>query len=170
MVGAARPWYRVRMTSRQHDRRNPVLLGLVAGSAGTVALNVAAYCDMAVRGRAGSSVPARAAARIAQQAGVPLGRTGSATHRKTALGQLLGYAASLGVGMLYGTFANRRALPVPAAALGVALAAMFSTDAAHTLLGVTDPRRWSAKDWVADILPHLAYGAATAATFDVVAD
>jgi hypothetical protein len=28
-----------------------------------------------------------------------------------------------------------------------------------TLLGVTDPRSWSAADWASDLAPHLAYGA-----------
>jgi hypothetical protein len=30
-------------------------------------------------------------------------------------------------------------------------------------LGVTDPRKWSLEEWLADLLPHLGYGAATAA-------
>lgn len=34
------------------------------------------------------------------------------------------------------------------------------------VLGVTDPRTWPASPWVADIVPHLAYGAATAAVLD----
>jgi hypothetical protein len=33
-----------------------------------------------------------------------------------------------------------------------------------TLLGVTDPRTWSTTDWAADVVPHLAYAAAAAAT------
>ncbi len=32
-----------------------------------------------------------------------------------------------------------------------------------TLLGVTDPRTSPATSWVADVVPHLAYGAVTAA-------
>jgi len=31
-------------------------------------------------------------------------------------------------------------------------------------LRITDPRTWSAVDWVADVVPHLAYGAVTYAT------
>lgn len=31
-------------------------------------------------------------------------------------------------------------------------------------LGVTDPRNWSGPAWLSDLLPHLAYGAATSAT------
>jgi len=29
-------------------------------------------------------------------------------------------------------------------------------------LGVTDPRRWDAADWLSDLVPHLAYGFAAA--------
>jgi hypothetical protein len=35
-----------------------------------------------------------------------------------------------------------------------------------TVLGVTDPRSWAAEDWVADVIPHLAYGALTAVVLD----
>jgi hypothetical protein len=35
-----------------------------------------------------------------------------------------------------------------------------------TALGVTDLRSWAAKDWVADVIPHLAYGALTAVVLD----
>ncbi len=31
-----------------------------------------------------------------------------------------------------------------------------------TALGVADPRTWAAKDWVSDVIPHMAYGAVTA--------
>ncbi len=31
-------------------------------------------------------------------------------------------------------------------------------------LGISDPRTWSAQDWAADVVPHLAYGLVTAAT------
>jgi uncharacterized membrane protein len=30
-----------------------------------------------------------------------------------------------------------------------------------TLLGLTEPRRWSATDWAADVVPHLVYGVTT---------
>jgi hypothetical protein len=35
-----------------------------------------------------------------------------------------------------------------------------------TMLKVSDPRQWSPGDWAADVLPHLAYGLVTAATYD----
>ena len=36
--------------------------------------------------------------------------------------------------------------------------------AAFRTLGISDPRTWSATDWAADVVPHLAYGFATHAT------
>jgi hypothetical protein len=37
-----------------------------------------------------------------------------------------------------------------------------------TVLGVTDPRRWSVADWVADVAPHLAYAVVSALTLDAL--
>ena len=34
------------------------------------------------------------------------------------------------------------------------------------VLGVTDPRTWSAADWVSDVVPHLAYAWVVQATMD----
>ena len=46
--------------------------------------------------------------------------------------------------------------------LGVA--AMAASDVPLGALGVSDPRTWSAIDWVSDALPHLVYGLTTHAT------
>ena len=35
-----------------------------------------------------------------------------------------------------------------------------------TALGITDPRTWSATDWVSDLVPHLAYAAVVTTTLD----
>lgn len=32
------------------------------------------------------------------------------------------------------------------------------------MLKATDPRRWTRVDWASDLVPHLVYGFATAAT------
>ena len=37
--------------------------------------------------------------------------------------------------------------------------ALLDGNGPMTLLGVTDPRSWSASDWASDLAPHLAYGA-----------
>lgn len=54
--------------------------------------------------------------------------------------------------------AETRPHPV-AGAVGVGLLAMAGADVPMALLGVSDPRTWRARDWLADALPHLAYGA-----------
>lgn len=161
-------WYG-RVMSHRHNPRNPLLLGIVAGAVGTVALNVATYADMAIRGRAGSSMPSAAAGKLAEDLGLSLGEDDEGSHRKTAVGQLLGYVTGLGVGVGYGALARRWDPPVPAAAVGLGLAAMASTDLAYTALGVSDPRTWSAKGWAADVVPHAAYGAAAAAAYKLIA-
>lgn len=43
---------------------------------------------------------------------------------------------------------------------------MAGTNKPMTALGVTDPRRWPASSWVADVVPHVADGAITAAVLD----
>ena len=37
---------------------------------------------------------------------------------------------------------------------------MALTDGVAAALGVEDPRTWGREEWLADVLPHLAYGAA----------
>ena len=35
-----------------------------------------------------------------------------------------------------------------------------------TVLGITDPRTWSATDWLSDVVPHLAYATVVKATME----
>ena len=153
---------------------NRILAGAIAGATGTLALNVASYADMLIRGRAASSVPAHVAGRIADQIGLSLeldshdeGDTQKLEHRQAALGALMGYANGVAIGVAYAVM--RLVLPRPPAWLAGAIlgsAAMAGSDYPATRLGVTDPRSWSGKDWAADVVPHMAYGVVTAAAFD----
>jgi len=59
-----------------------------------------------------------------------------------------------------------RSVPVGLAGAGAGLAAMAGSDVPTSLLGATSPREWSPSDWVADLVPHLAYGFTTAVVFD----
>lgn len=111
-----------RRLSYSRGRGSP-LAGLVAGAAGTVALNVVTYADMVVRGRASSSMLAKAAARMAEAAGVPLGDEESANHRQQGLGSRLGYVTGLGVGVGYGLLRSSLRVPLPVAAVGAAATA-----------------------------------------------
>ena len=46
------------------------------------------------------------------------------------------------------------------------LTVLVSTNGPMTVLGVTDPRTWSAADWISDLVPHLAYAAVVRTTLD----
>jgi len=47
--------------------------------------------------------------------------------------------------------------------IAATLGALVGTNAPMTMLGVTDPRTWPLNAWVSDVVPHLGYGAVTAA-------
>jgi hypothetical protein len=49
-----------------------LLRGTAAGAAGTTALNIATYLDIAIRGRASSEVPEKVAGTLTQAVGIPL--------------------------------------------------------------------------------------------------
>ncbi|MFC4115592.1 hypothetical protein [Nonomuraea zeae] len=134
--------------------------GLIAGAAGTSALNIASYLDMLIRARGASSIPEQAAGRLADLADVDLGQGEQAGHRKEALGALLGYGTGAGAGVCYALLSSGRRLPWPAGVLALTALAMTGSNAPLALLGTTDPRQWSAADWISDAVPHLAYGVA----------
>jgi hypothetical protein len=142
-----------------------VTRGLLAGAAGTSALNATTYLDMALRARPASSTPEESVQRLAGTVGADLGEGEQAENRAAGLGPLLGYAVGVGTAIGY-EFAVRRRIPTSAAALALTVLAMIGSAAPMTLLRITDPRQWSATDWASDIVPHLAYGAVTAVTLD----
>lgn len=146
--------------------------GLIAGSVGTIALNFLTYLDMALRARPASPVPAQTIQKLADRADVDLAPDedeDTEQNRSQGLGALLGYVSGLGFGALYGVVAPRLGpMPVPVSAAALTLATMAGSNLPATALGVTDPREWSAKDWAADIPPHLLYGFVTAAVYDTI--
>ncbi|WP_051441520.1 hypothetical protein [Arthrobacter sp. H14] len=148
--------------------RKPLQLGLIAGAVGTVALNVVTYADMAIRARPPSSMPVEAAGKLAEKIGMPLGNEENSTHHKKGLGALPGFVTGLGTGAAYGLLRSRKDLPLPVAVLGSSVAAMAGSGVPMTALGLTDPRKWPASSWAMDIVPHLAYGAAAAAAYEVI--
>lgn len=149
-----------------------VLKGAVSGAAGTAALNAVTYLDMAIRARPASPVPEKDVQKLADMAGVELSKEGNgdrAANRRQALGSLLGFATGIGVGAIYGALRPRmQEAPLPVAASGLGLAAMAGSDVPSTLLGATNPKTWDASSWAADIVPHLAYGLATAAVYEAL--
>lgn len=144
-----------------------LLIGAAAGAAGTTALNAVTYVDMLIRGRPASDTPERTAQGLAELAhrDVP-GEPEQRQARLAAIGALSGILTGVGVGALYGLAHNlgffrstgRGAIAVTATVLAAANGPMV-------LLGVTDPRTWSGRDWLADLVPHAAYGVVTAATY-----
>ncbi len=146
--------------------------GLIAGATGTVALNVTTYLDMALRARPASPVPAQTAGQLADAADVDLAPDNdeeTEQNRSQGLGALLGYVSGLGFGALYGLVAPRLGgASVPVAAGALTLATMAGSNVPATVAGNTDPREWSTKDWVADIVPHLMYGLITAVVFNTI--
>jgi hypothetical protein len=150
-----------------------VLLGAIAGAAGTAALNITTYLDMTVRARPASSVPATVAGKLADRTGIDSlsNRSGDETtqNRQSGAGALLGYAAGLGLGALYGAvrpYSTR--VPLGLAGTSLGLAAMATSDVPIAALDVSDPRTWGAADWLSDLIPHLIYGIVTVATYETL--
>ncbi|MCW2685102.1 MAG: hypothetical protein JWP33_3015 [Blastococcus sp.] len=142
--------------------------GAAAGAAGSTALNAVTYLDMTVRGRGTSSTPEQTVEKLAEKAHLPIpGEGETRNNRLQGLGPLTGLVAGIGVGMLGGlarASGYRSAKPVGTAltTLGVLIAA----NGPMTVLGITDPRTWSATDWISDLVPHLAYGLVVKNTMD----
>jgi hypothetical protein len=147
-----------------------LLTGAAAGAAGTTALNAVTYVDMVLRGRPASSTPERTVEAIADRAGLSVpgdGETGD--NRLTGLGALSGIATGVAVGAGFGGLRAFGLRPRPLiGAVLVGLAAMAATDASMARLGVSDPRTWSVPDWLADLIPHLAYGAVVSAALETL--
>jgi hypothetical protein len=155
-----------------------LILGAIAGAAGTMALDVVSYADMAVRGRAASDMPAEVIRRLAAKAGItwlsiPSEETDEKLkNQRSALGALSGYAIGIGIGALYGaialaTAAEQRGTLLQASLLGAL--AMAASDVPANALGATDLRGWTPSSWASDIVPHAAYGMITASVFAALA-
>lgn len=139
-----------------------LLTGTAAGAVGTLALDIATYLDMTLRGRGSSDTPAQLAGILADKLGVDLtagegeGAKEQAQNRQSGLGSLLGYGTGLGVATVYGLLRPRlRAVPWPVAGVLLGLAAMAASDVPLGVSGVSDPATWSTADWAADLVPHL---------------
>ena len=143
-----------------------MLRGAAAGAAGTTALNVVTYLDMALRGRPASSTPANTVEKLAETAHLTVPGEGvTRASRLEGLGALTGLVAGVGVGGLLGL---ARASGFRAGTLLTTLTVLISTNGPMTVLGVTDPRTWSAADWISDLVPHLAYAAVVSTTMDAL--
>lgn len=152
-----------------------ILQGTIAGAAGTVALNISTYADMAIRGRPSSSAPANLVKTLARFVGLaPAAQDGgsqdqTAQHRESGLGALFGYVNGLGTGIAYGLLREQfDEVPLPLATIGVGLAAMAASDVPLIALRVSNPKTWGISGWFSDLIPHLIYGLVTASTYEAL--
>ncbi|OBI51891.1 hypothetical protein A5707_12990 [Mycobacterium kyorinense] len=138
--------------------------GAAAGAAGTTALNVLGYLDMALRGRPASTTPeetVKALVRLLHWT-IP-GAAEAQPNRIVGVGALLGIAAGIGIGALLGLLRSLGWRPGKAITTVVATAgALIGTNGPMVALGVTNPLDWGVMGWIADVVPHLGYGLVTA--------
>lgn len=135
--------------------------GLLAGAVGTLTLEAATFADMAARGRPSSDLPGQAAARLAKKLGVDLDdQDDTSQARLEGLGSLLGYGTGLVAALAWSIAGLGRKAPPWKEAAGLGLTAMALADMPMVAQGLTDPRQWGWKGWLADLAPHLAYGVA----------
>ncbi len=153
--------------------KRELFTGMLAGAAGTTALNATTYLDMAVRGRPPSTTPEQTVRKAEEFTGASLSSEGPdsqpAQSRRSGIGAVLGIAAGVGTGAVYGLLRPRLGdVPLVLLSLGAAAGANVGPMLPMTALGVTDPREWTLDSWLTDLLPHLAYGAVTAVTFEAM--
>ncbi|TBL26738.1 hypothetical protein EYA84_30970, partial [Verrucosispora sp. SN26_14.1] len=82
------------------------------------------------------------------------------------LGALMGYGLGVAAAVGFAALTRGRRQPILRSAALLGGGAMTLSDGSLTLLGVTDPRTWRRVDWLADLVPHLAYGVTAAATWN----
>jgi hypothetical protein len=161
MIGCGR----LRGTRRTYESScASALLGSVAGAAGTAALNVATYADMAV---------ARPSPRATRRPALvqdrrDLGRNRGALGRRSDRGEppqrgrraaRLRERARARRGLRgHPAPGCARGSRVPLAGLVIGAAAMAMSDVPATRAGITDPRTWGTAGWLADIVPHALFG------------
>src|SRR6202008_4265001 len=141
-----------------------LLSGAAAGAAGTTALNVITYLDIAVRGRPTSNTPERTVEAMARLFGVTVPGTGDVlANRISGLGALTGYAAGIGMGIALGlAYALGWRPGLLVATLVATSIALVGPNGPMTVLGVTDPRTWGAVGWISALIATLGYGGVTA--------
>ena len=152
--------------------RHRILAGAAAGAVGTTALNAVTFLDMAVRARPAGSTPEDTVRKSEDVTGMALSKQGldsdQANNRRSALGSLLGIAAGLGTGPSTASCGRQAPPPRWHYWVGAGLAANIGTTGPMAAAGITDVRSWSADSWLSDLVPHLAYGFATAGAWELM--
>ncbi|MFC0505260.1 hypothetical protein [Micromonospora costi] len=137
--------------------------GIAAGVAGTAVMTAfQKLVEMPVTGRADSYAPADFAERV-----LPV-RATSAKARKQ-----LNYATHFALGGMWGTaygLAARAGLRGQTA-VNVVFATVYTGDLLlNTALGLYRPTRWSARDWIVDLVDKYVQAQATGLIFDRLLD
>ncbi|MEA2187337.1 MAG: hypothetical protein QOK16_2348 [Solirubrobacteraceae bacterium] len=134
--------------------------GLVAGFAGTAAMTVSSTLEMKLRGRAASTAPADATAKVL---GIERFREDAAKARFSNLVHW-GYGSAWGV--VHGLL-RLAGLP-PAKATAAHLAAVWGNEAVMLpVLGVAPPFwTWGVEEVAIDVWHHVVYATATAVAYE----
>ena len=140
-------------------------MGMLAGAAGTTALNAVSYADMVASARPASGTPEATIKRLEVAANFTVpGNEEQRENRISALGPMTGTFVGVAVGAFLGMALSLGWRPSPLVlAIVAAGGVLIGGNGPMTVLGVTDPRTWTAKAWASDIIPHLAFGVVTAA-------
>jgi hypothetical protein len=153
-----------------------MILGKLAGLAGTASLDAVTYLDMAIRGRPPSELPDKMVRKLAELGGFeefakPLEELDDkARQQRAGIAALLGYADGAGSGVLFGLVRPYiRGVPVFWAGIGLAGLTMLLSEGLAAKLGQTDPSTWPASAWLEDIVPRCVYGWATCYVYDRLA-
>ncbi len=145
--------------------------GLLAATAGTIALDAVSYADMLLRGRPASELPTEVVKKLAPLVGWTdiLADDEATANKRSALGALLGYANGMAAGAVYGAIRPAfRWVPWPIAGLILGGATLVTSEGLATQLGATDWSTWSAGEWIADIIPRSIYGLTVAAVIEAI--
>jgi hypothetical protein len=150
-----------------------MVLGKLAGLAGTASLDAVTYLDMAIRGRPPSELPDKMVRKLAELAGCeefakPAEELDDrARQQRAGIAALLGYADGAGSGVLFGLVRPYiRGIPCFWAGIGLAGFTALMSEGLAAKLGQTDPSSWPASAWIEDIVPRCVYGWVTCYVFD----
>lgn len=144
--------------------RRGIVVGVLAGAAGTTALNTVSYLDMLISARPASDTSEVTITKLEEviKLRVP-GDEVQHNNRVAALGPMTGIAVGVTIGAVLEIARSLGWRPGAVVLAVVATSgALIGSNTPMTLLEVTDPRKWSARAWISDIIPHLAFGIATA--------
>lgn len=137
-------------------------VGVLAGAAGTLALDIYTYFDILSSARPPSTLPAATVKKLAEKANLPLlsADDEDAGNRRSGAGALLGYGVGIGAGVGYAALrpAFENWLPWPVAGVLLGAATLALSEGSATALGATDWAEWTPSEWLADIIPRTLYG------------